>query len=566
MRRADELSELALFRGCDAGDLERVADAITGLRTLIGGEVLCHEGEKADRWWIVVDGLADVTVGGIYLATIGPGESIGELALLDGEPRVATVTAATDLVLEEVRGDGFVEALLASPRLSLAILREVAGRLRATNQVPSATGVPTVPADSSRPASPARPTPAAPVLDPGAERYLADPYGELAQLRKAAPVHWSPSMESWVVLRYEDVRRLSRDKSLLGSITTVQPPDVGTEGSERPRPEKMMIRRDGSEHTRLRRLVTKVFTPKAIEAWRAKAEQIVEERLTAAQVEGQVDLIADYALALPAQVISEMLGVPGADIPMLRSWSQLLVRNLEPSVPQDVRSDIDAAARAFFGYLEQLVADKRSHPGPDIISDLIVAEEKGDCLDDGEIQAQILLLYIAGHETTVNLIGNGVVALFEHREQLERLRSSPELDANAVEEVLRYDSPAQYTRRVVQEPFELGGVRIEAGQIVTLGLSSANRDPDKWGPSAAAFDVARPGANEHLSFGGGPHFCLGAALARLEGQIALSRLVRRFPHLELLSEERAWSRRVVLRGLTELPALTGGRPVQGRTS
>ena len=553
MRPAEELSELKLFQGCGVEDLERVAAAVTGVRTVVQGEVLCHEGEKADRWWIVVDGLADVTVRGIYLATIGPDETIGELALLDGEPRVATVTAATDLVLEEVRGDDFLDALLASPRLSLAILREVASRLRTANEVPSRVGAS---AAAGVPAAPRRPERRQPgVLDPGSEAYLVDPYAELARLRGTAPVHWSRFMDSCVVLRYDDVRRLSRDKALLGSITTVQPPDDSDDGRSRRRPEKMMIRRDGTDHTRLRRLVTKVFTPRAIEAWRDKAEEIVERRLAAAEEQGEVDLIADYALPLPAQIISEMLGVPRADTPTLRAWSQLLVRNLEPRVPEDLGEEIDRAARSFFDYLEQLVVDKRAHPGPDIITDLIVAEEAGDCLDDDEIQAQILLLYIAGHETTVNLIGNGLVALWQHPEQLERLRSSPELDANAVEEVLRYDSPAQFTRRLVQEPFEIGGVGLERGQILTLGLSSANRDPEKWGPTADDFDIGRPGANEHLSFGGGPHFCLGAALARLEGQIALPRLVRRFPHLELLSEP-AWSGRVVLRGLSTLPART----------
>jgi cytochrome P450 len=554
MAKAEELSELALFQGCSAEDLGRVAGAITGVRNVAQGDVLCHEGDKADRWWIVVDGLADVTVGGIYLATIGPGETIGELALLDGEPRVATVTAATDLVLEEVRGDEFVDALLASPRLSLAILREVAGRLRTANEVPSRLQAvaPVVAAVPKRPAAVE-----SAVLDPSADHYLEDPYPQLAQLRHEAPIHWSPSMSSWVVLGYDDVRRLSRDKALLGSISTVEPPsDADESGARRRRPEKMMIRRDGADHTRLRRLVTKVFTPRAIEAWRAKAEELVEERLAAAEVRGEVDLIADYALPLPSQIISDMLGVPKDDVTTLRAWSQTLVRNLEPSVPDEVRGDIDDAGRAFFDYLEALVADKRSHPGSGIISDLIAAEESGDSLDDDEIQAQILLLYIAGHETTVNLIGNGVIALFDHPDQMERLRSSPDLDANAVEEVLRYDSPAQFTRRLVQEPFQLGSQHMEAGQTLTLGLSSANHDETKWGPGADTLDIGRSGANEHLSFGGGPHFCLGAALARLEAQIALPRLVRRFPHLELLSDTPAWYPRVILRGLRTLPART----------
>jgi cytochrome P450 len=532
VRTATELGELALFEGCSVTDLERVAAAVSEVWRVDEGEVVCREGEQADRWWIVIDGLADVTVGGIYLATIGPGETIGEMALLDGKPRAATVTAASDLELEEVAGDVFIDALLASPSLTLAILREVSGRLRAANEAPSK---------------------APPPADKAA---TTSPYARLTTLREDAPVHWSPVMDSWMVLRYDDVHRLSRDRALLGSITNVTPPvDTSEEHPHRRnRPEKSMIRRDGEDHIRLRRLVSKVFTPKAIASWRDTAEQIVEGRLDLAEAQGEVDLIADYALPLPAQIISTMLGVPQADIPMLRDWSQSQVLNLEPHVPDEVREEINTTARAFYDYVEALVADKRAHPGSDIISDLIAAEESGDQLTDDEIQAQIVLLYIAGHETTVNLIGNGVVALFQHPEQLDRLRTSPDLDANAIEEVLRYESPAQFTRRLVKEPYDVDGTKIDAGQIIALGLGSANHDPAKWGPTADTFDISRPGANEHVSFGGGPHFCLGAHLARLEGQIALPRLVRRFPHLTLLSEEPAWSPRLVLRGVTELPA------------
>jgi cytochrome P450 len=551
---AGELSTLALFEGCSTDDLERVAQSITDVRRVPAGDTVCAEGDKADRWWIVVDGLADVTMDGLYLGTIGPGETIGELALLDGEPRAATVTAASDMVLEEVRGEDFLEALLSSPRLSLAILREVAGRLRTANALPRSAPERVAAGRISAPPS----TPAVTQLDPSAEGYYADPYRYLDALRSEAPVHWSEALSCFVVLRYEDVLRLSRNKALLGSITTGDVPEPPAEGEpvRLRRPDKMMIRRDGADHTRLRRLVTKVFTPRAIDAWRAKAEEIVEQRLALAADRGEVDLIADYALPLPAQIISEMLGVPEADNSQLREWSQILVRNLEPSVTEEERQSMEVAVRAMLDYLEALVVDKRKHPSSDIITDLILAEEAGDCLDDGEIQAQIMLLYIAGHETTVNLIGNGVVALFRHREQLDLLRATPELDANAVEEVLRFESPAQFTRRRVLEPLVVGDVEIPGGTILTLGLSAANRDPAKWGEDAGRLEVARPHANEQLSFGGGPHFCLGAALARLEAQIALPRLVRRFPHLTLTSDEPDWYPRMILRGLRRLPART----------
>jgi cytochrome P450 len=201
------------------------------------------------------------------------------------------------------------------------------------------------------------------------------------------------------------------------------------------------------------------------------------------------------------------------------------------------------------------VADKRSDPGDDNLTALIHAEEDGDRLDTEEIQAQVMLLYIAGHETTANLIGNGLTNLFRFPEQMDILRADSGLDANAVEEVLRYDSPAQFTRRVNQEPLELDGVTIPKGSLVTLALGSANRDPRKWGPTADVLDVARPGANEHVSFGGGSHFCLGNALARLETQAALPKLVRRFPRMEPATSEPAWLHRITLRGVETLPVI-----------
>ena len=558
MTDTSELSALALFEGCAPSDLERVAAAVTGERRVAAGEALCTEGDKADRWWVVVDGTADVTVAGLYVGTIGPGESVGELALLDGEPRGATVTASTDMVLREVRGDEFLDALLASPRLSLALLRQVSGRLRAANEqrpAPPSAAPATVVRTPAATAAPSAPPATTTALDPAAPGYYEDPYPQLAALRATSPVHWSALFDAYAVLRYEDVLRLSRDKSLTGSITTIPEVVAAALDLDAPVrvPDKMMIRRDGADHTRLRRLVTKVFTPRAIERWRATSEGIVEEHLAAAAERGEIDVIAEFALPLPAQVISLMLGIPRQDIPLLRGWSQVLVRNLEPTVTEAERPDIEQAARAMIEYLADLVTDKRSHPGSDILTDLILAEESGDCLDDQEIQAQLLLLYIAGHETTVNLIGNGLVALLANREQLDRLRTSPDLDANAVEEVLRYDSPAQFTRRLTHQDVVVAGETIPEGSTVLLGLSSANRDPERFGPDAASFDVARSGANGHVSFGGGPHFCLGAALARLEGQIALPRLVRRFPALELTAEP-TWSRRCVLRGLQTLRA------------
>lgn len=558
MSSVTDLAGLALFEGCAAEDLEGLA-RLSEVRRIAEGEVLCAEGDKADAWWIIRDGSADVTIRGVYLATVGPGETVGELALLDGEVRGATVTAVTDMVVDRVDGSGFVDALSANPRLAVTLLRRLAARLRATNERAPGPPGPRPATTTARPTD-ARVTVSRPVqarmsqLDPFVEGYVDDPYSQLAVLRDNAPVHWSAAIRSYVVLRYDDVDRLAHDRDLTGSITSgrpdLPPPEAG---SPRAKADRMMIRRDGADHQRLRRLVSKVFTPRAIDRWRSVAESIVEEQLDAAAARGELDVIADYALPLPARVITQMLGLPRGDIAQLRAWSQILVQNLDPLTPRELGDVIEQTGREMFDYLAEQVVAKRAHPADDILSDLVEAEEAGEGLDDEDIAAQVLLLYIAGHETTVNLIGNGVVLLLAHPEQLDRLRTTPDLDANAVEEVLRFDSPAQFTRRITHAPVEVGDITIPADTLITLGLSSANRDPARWGPTAEVFDIARPGANDHLSFGAGPHYCLGASLARLEAKIALPGLVRRFPRLAITADTPSWARRMVLRGLTTLP-------------
>ena len=557
---AAELRTLELFEHCTDDDLAVVSRAVTGVRRVPEGQVICAEDEVADRWWIVIEGQADVTSEGLYLGTILPGESIGELALLDGEPRTATVTATTDMVLHELEGKSFVDALLEAPNLAVALLRQFAARLRATDKLPLA------PATRPRPTAPRRPVaaPGSSVMpprefDPGADGYFEDPYAHLAPLREQAAVHWSEALGSWVVTRYEHVHRLTRDRSLLGSVGTQDP--VATlsgqpsEVHRRRRLDKTMTRRDGEDHTRLRRLVSKVFTPRAVSSWKDRTDRVVDQLLAEAADKATIDVMSEFALPLPVRIISEMLGMPAADHGQLRDWSHAITRGLDPSLTPEEDEAATAAGRGMFDYVGQVVAEKRNDPGDDILTALIQAEESGDRLETEEIQAQVLLLYVAGHETTANLIGNGLTNLFRFPEQLDLLRSDPGLDANAVEEMLRFDSPAQFTRRVNRDPLEVDGVTIPESSLLTLALGSANHDPRKWGPTADVVDVARPGANEHVSFGGGSHFCLGNALARLEAQAALPKLVRRFPRMEPASAEPAWMRRITLRGVETLPVV-----------
>jgi cytochrome P450 len=550
-----DLGQLDLFEGCPNNELDVVARAVTITRRVPEGEVICREDELADRWWIVAEGQADATMQGLYVATIGPGETIGETALLDGKPRTATVTATTEMVIHEVDGVGFLAALVEAPNVALGLLRQFANRLRAANLRPlSSTRA--VTAVTAKPKA-AAPIPAPTELDPSAPGYFEDPYPYLTALREAAPVHWSDALNSFVVTRYEDVHRLIRNRALLGSVPTQDAESTLTgqpsAAAKRRRMDKSMIRRDGDDHLRLRRLVSKVFTPKAISAWKPAADEIVERLLDEAAEKEKIDVISDFAMGLPVEIITRMLGLPRGDVGQLRQWSNILTRGLDPGLSPEEDEAVTQAGRGMFAYLDEFIPEKKAHPGDDILTHLIQVEAEGDRLETDEIQAQVILLYIAGHETTANLLGNTVTHLFEARDQMELLRRDPSLDANAVEEALRFDSPAQFTRRVNREPVTVGDTVIPAGSLITLSLGSANRDPRKWGPTADVLDLARPGANEHVSFGAGAHFCLGNALARLEAQAGLPKLIRRFPRMEPAYSVPSWMHRMTLRGVDTLP-------------
>jgi cytochrome P450 len=270
-----------------------------------------------------------------------------------------------------------------------------------------------------------------------------------------------------------------------------------------------------------------------------------------------VDLIADLAFPLPFQVISELLGMPEGDRDQLRAWSHTLTQVLDPLLVMEHAEAIVEASDRMVEVVTAAIAWKRQRDDDDLLSALIRAEDDGDVLSDHELIDNVTLLYLAGHETTVNLIGNGTNALLDHRDQLERLVADPTLDANAVEELLRFDSPVQFSRRIALEPFEVDGHRVEPGQMVMTGLGAANRDPAKFGPDAEQLDLSRADAREHVSFGSGVHHCLGAALARLEGQEVIGRLVRRFPQMERAADP-VHNQRLVLRGYDHLPVMLHG--------
>ena len=392
-------------------------------------------------------------------------------------------------------------------------------------------------------------------FEPG---FTDDPYPTYDELRRAAPVQQTP-LGPWILFRYEDVNRFLRDPSLSvdatrAHATLLDEIEVEAIGEIRRDPGTNMLNADPPDHTRLRRLVSKAFTPRMIERLRARVVELVDQSLDRAADAGHLDLIGDLAFPLPFQVITEMLGMPDTDALQLREWTGLMVQSLEPVVdPATIRAIADAGY-AFQGHLDEAIAWKRSHPADDLLTGLIAAEEDGDALSDAELASQVALLYIAGHETTVNLIGNGTLALLRHPDQMQRWRDDPELGVTAVDELLRYDTPVQNSRRVVLTETEVGGQTIEAGAFTVLCLASANRDPEQWGADADQVDLTRADANQHVSFGGGHHYCLGAALARLEGQVALGGLVQRFATIEPTAEPR-WNGRINLRGLAELPLL-----------
>lgn len=398
-------------------------------------------------------------------------------------------------------------------------------------------------------------------FEPG---YPEDPYRQFALLREHDPVHQSLA-GPWMLFRYEDVNRLLRDTSL--SVEEDRSTRVGPRAevferllaasehgeARRTRGTRAMLNVDPPDHTRLRRLVSKAFTPRMIEGLRPLVVRLVDEHLDAVAPAGRMDVITDLAFPLPFTVISEMLGMPAADRDQLRDWSHAIVKLLDPVITEEEINEAFESSDAMTDHVHSVIDWKREHPADDLLTALIRAEEDGDRLTPDELRDQVVLLFIAGHETTVNLIGNGTLALLNHPDQLARWRDDPSLDVNAVDELLRFDSPVQFSRRITVAPLEIAGRTVPAHTFVLAGLASSNRDPAKWGPTADELDLGRPDVNQHVAFGSGTHFCLGAALARLEGQVAVGRLIRRFDDVAVADPGPAWNGRLNLRGLERLP-------------
>ena len=381
----------------------------------------------------------------------------------------------------------------------------------------------------------------------------ADPYPRYAALRERAPVHRS-AFGIWTLTDYEDCQLLLRHpgvgKDFSSAMNSLGLSDADREAQDRFRNDRSnMLVTDPPDHTRLRGLVTRAFTPRTVEKLRPRIVTLVDELLDTFDP-GEVEVMDALAFPLPVTVIGDMLGVPVEDRPLLRPLVRSVTAILELAVSPEALAEAADADAKLSAYFADLVADRRAHPRDDLLTRLIEAEDKGDQLSEHELISTVILLFAAGFETTTHLIGNGLLALLRNPGELARLRADRSLIRSGVEELLRYDSPVQIAARTTYEELSVGGQTIPSGNLVLAMLGAANRDPARF-RHPERLDVGRD-EGAPMSFGGGIHFCLGAALARLEGQIVLDRLLDRFATMELVGGPPTVRDSLTLRGLTDL--------------
>ena len=386
---------------------------------------------------------------------------------------------------------------------------------------------------------------------------LPNPYPFYHKLRAADPVHFSTDLQAWVLTRYDDVTVATGDDRLSSNRMAFYLNPIAPKSRDRLGPlceymSRWMSMKDPPDHTRLRGLVSRAFTPRSIEALTSKIQAISERLIDDFGDDGRVDLIERFAFPLPSTVICEMLGIPSDDQHQFRKWSNDIVAFSAGSgmVLEKVAEQAQASQLALVEYCRCIISQRRRQPRDDLISRLISVEEKGAQLTELELHAMCVQLFVAGHETTTNLIGNGVMALLQDPGYFQRLREQPGLLKTAIEELLRYDSPVQRAGRTAREELEISGKRITKGQSVMLMFGSANRDPQQFANPDSLILDRKP--NRHLAFGRGPHFCIGAPLARLEAQIALETLLFRLANVELVEGEHRWRPSMAMRGLESL--------------
>ena len=392
-------------------------------------------------------------------------------------------------------------------------------------------------------------------FDPFETGFVASPYEQYARLRAHDPVHWSPLLDGWVLTRHDDVVALLRDPTVSVELDNARGTDVVELQRERQsrsgRPSDTLVLRDDPDHNRLRKLLQQPFGPRPVEALRAMITERVDRALADLAPRGAMDVIADFAYPLPVAIFNDMLGLPDEDAPRVRAWIQAVARMLDPVLDEDEYARCQALMDEMYEYLDGQVEAKRRAPADDVLTALVQAEEAGDRLTRNELVAQVVTLYVAGHEPTMSLIGNGLLALLRQPDQLVKLRSRPALLPNAVNELLRYDGPNQFVRRIAMQPMTIGGREVAVGDVLYPCVGAANRDPERWDePDLVRVD--RADAAHHVQFGSGVHHCLGSHLARLQAEVALGALVFRLDDVALAGEP-VWSERMVIRGLQSLP-------------
>jgi cytochrome P450 len=394
------------------------------------------------------------------------------------------------------------------------------------------------------------------VFDPLSPAFRNNPYPTYEMLRASSPILYAEDLNMWFISAYEDVSTLLRDHRFGRSIDHVLtreqrglPPKPAHLAPFNKLSEHSMFDKEPPDHTRLRSLVHKAFTPRRVENLRGQIQTITDQLLDAVQERGTMDMLADFAVPLPVTVIAELLGIPESDRHLLRPWSQDIVTMYELDHTQEQEHRAIQAAVEFSAYLRDLARERREHPQDDLITALALVQEEGDRLTEDELVATCVLLLNAGHEATVNVIGNGMFALLSNPDQFDLLKRQPDAVPTAVEEMMRYDTPLQLFRRWVLEDVTYKGHQFKQGTEIALLFGSANRDPARF-DNPDVLDVTRRD-NPHISFSLGIHYCLGAPLARLELQIAVAILLRRMPNLRLV-EPPQYRDSVVIRGLREL--------------
>lgn len=402
-------------------------------------------------------------------------------------------------------------------------------------------------------------------FDLNSAEFLADPYPVYDRMRSNDPVYWSEQNSYWLLTRYADIVSLIPNEKLSSNRIAAHADRMPNEIKEQFRPfftavSSWMLMVDPPDHTRLRGLVNKAFTPGVVANMQRLIQELVDDMLTRVESHGRMDVITDLANPLPAMVIAELLGVPRTDQRQFKEWSDDMTKALSGIDSAKSKEELfglygiaQKSIMQLSSYFKERINELRLHPQENLLSALAQAEEQGDRLTENELFANCVLLMMAGHETTTNLIGNGILALLRNPEQKEALATNPALIVSAVEELLRYDSPVQKMARIALSDIAVDGKQIKKGQLVCFCFGAANRDPEQF-VTPQQLDIARK-PNRHLAFGHGLHYCVGAALARLEGQIAVSSLLHRLPKVRLENESAEWHRDFTLRGLKSLPVV-----------